>query len=36
MARYVVHLGFKPWEYWRLTVPERNAITDAWNKANKH
>lgn len=32
MARFVVNLGFRPEEYYRLTLGERNAIVVAWNK----
>ncbi len=31
MAMFVVHLGFKPAEYWALTLAERDAIIEAAN-----
>lgn len=35
MGDFCVRLGILPWEYWRLTVAERNAIIHAWNRAQK-
>jgi hypothetical protein len=35
MARFVVYLGFKPGDYWSLTLDERDAITRCWNEAHR-
>lgn len=32
MAAFVVHLGFTPADYWNLTVAERDAIVETWNR----
>lgn len=35
MARFAVHLGIRPWEYYQLTVAEREAIVAEWNRAKR-
>lgn len=35
MAKFVVHLGFKPKDYWQLTMEERAAIISEWNRSNR-
>lgn len=35
MAEFVVYLGFRPAEYWALTMAERDAIMKAQNAKNR-